>query len=576
MGFCLLSYLTGYVYYNFWDLMKNKFIIILILFISFSSLFSQDILEKGKLSGNFQLDAQYYQKDSIIGAQDVKEKILSNGYLYLNYTSGNFSMGMRYENYLNPILGIDPRYKGSGIAYRFAEFKSDMIEVTAGNFYEQFGSGLIFRAYEERLLGYDNAVDGIRMKFRPADGIELTGLIGNQRSFWSTGKGIVRGGNSRFELNTIFPALLPFQTTIEGSIISKYQADQESFYNLPENVLAWSSKLSINASDFMIEGEYAYKYNDPSAANNFSFNPGKAFMLTASYYPSGFGATVNFHTIDNMDFRSDRDASLNNLNLNFIPPLTKQHIYRLATLYPFATQLKGEIGVQAELTYTFPKNTLFGGDYGTTLALNYSQINSMDKTPLDVDTSNGHIYTYESSMFKFGDRLYFRDINLELTKKWTKNIKSIFTFINLVYDKDVMEYGSAPKYGKVNATIAVAELTYLISKSQSLKTELQHIWAKQDSAILTPDNVNGNWFMFLVEYTIAPSWYFTVFDEYNYGNDDESRQLHYLNGSFAFIHEATRVQFGYGRQRGGLLCVGGVCRPVPASKGFFLSVSSTF
>ncbi len=556
--------------------MKKIFLIILFFIISDYTLSSQDLFEKGNLSGNFQLDAQYYQKDSIIGAQEVKEKILSNGFLYLNYTAGNFSMGMRYETYLNPILGIDPRYKGSGIAYRFAEFKSDMINVTAGNFYEQFGSGLIFRAYEERLLGYDNAVDGVRMKFRPSDGIELTGLIGSQRSFWSNGVGIVRGGNSRFELNTIFPDLLPLQTTVEGSLISKYQADQESFYNLPANVLAWSGKLSVNASDFMLEGEYAYKYNDPSASNNFSFNPGKALMFTASYYPSGFGATVNFHTIDNMDFRSDRDARGNNLNLNFIPPLTKQHIYRLATLYPFATQLNGEIGLQAELTYTFPKNTFFGGDYGTTLSLNYSQINSMDKTPLNVDTSNGHVNTYKSSMFKFGDRLFFRDINLELTKKWAKEFKSIFTFINLVYNKDVMENESAGKYGKVNATIAIAEITYLISKSNSIKGEFQHIWAKQDSVIKVPDNTNGNWLMFLLEYTIAPSWYFTVFDEYNYGNDDSSRQLHYLNGSFAFIHEATRVQFGYGRQRGGLLCVGGVCRPVPASKGFFLSVSSTF
>ncbi|TAL67034.1 MAG: hypothetical protein EPN82_15795 [Bacteroidetes bacterium] len=551
-------------------------ILILLLLVWVSSMFSQDVLDKGKLSGNFQLDAQYYQKDSIIGAQDVKEKILSNGYLYLNYTAGNFSMGMRYETYLNPILGIDPRYKGSGIAYRFGEFRSEMIDVTAGNFYEQFGSGLIFRAYEERLLGYDNAVDGLRVKFRPKNGIELTGLIGNQRSFWDNGLGIVRGGSGRMEVNTVFPELLPFQSTVEGSLISKYQPDQESFYNLPENVLAWSGKLSINTEDFMVEGEYAYKCNDPDAVNKFNFNPGKALMLTASYYPSGFGASINFHTIDNMDFRSDRDARGNNLNLNFIPPLTKQHIYRLATLYPSATQLNGEIGFQAELTYTIPKKTFIGGDYGTTIALNYSQINSMDKTPLDVDSSDNHIYTYKSSFFKFGDVLYFRDINLEITRKWTKDFKSIFTLINLVYNKDVMENEGSGKYGKVNATIAVAELTYLISKTNSIKCELQYIWAKQDSVIKVPDNTNGNWFMFLAEYTIAPSWYFTAFDEYNYGNHDTGRKIHYLNGSFAFIYEATRVQFGYGRQRGGLLCVGGVCRPVPASNGFFLSVSSTF
>ena len=88
--------------------------------------------------------------------------------------------------------------------------------------------------------------------------------------------------------------------------------------------------------------------------------------------------------------------------------------------------------------------------------------------------------------------------------------------------------------------------------------------------------------MMLAEYTIAPSWFFTVFDEYNYFDvmDKEGishkRDLHYLGGAIAYVHGATRVSFGYGRQRSGILCVGGVCRLVPSSNGFNLSVSSSF
>ncbi|MFP4369631.1 MAG: DUF6029 family protein, partial [Candidatus Kapaibacterium sp.] len=116
---------------------------------------SQDI---GRFSGNFQLDAQTYAKDSVIDAPEVDESILSNAFLNLYYYVGDFEVAMRYESYLNPILGFDSRYKGSGIAYRQVKYKSDFYEITAGDFYEQFGSGLIFRAYEERALGYDNAV----------------------------------------------------------------------------------------------------------------------------------------------------------------------------------------------------------------------------------------------------------------------------------------------------------------------------------------------------------------------------------------------------------------------------------
>ena len=41
-------------------------------------------------------------------------------------------------------------------------WSGDGVGVTIGNFYDQFGSGMIFRAYEERHLGIDNALDGIR------------------------------------------------------------------------------------------------------------------------------------------------------------------------------------------------------------------------------------------------------------------------------------------------------------------------------------------------------------------------------------------------------------------------------
>ena len=127
----------------------------------------------GELHGNFQVDAQYYNRDSLIGAPIVKEKILSNGFMNLWYTKGNFTAGVRYENYLNVMQGFDSRYKGSGVPFRFASYKNDRLEATVGNFYEQFGSGLILRAYEERSLGYDNVFDGTRVRFQPIKGIYL-------------------------------------------------------------------------------------------------------------------------------------------------------------------------------------------------------------------------------------------------------------------------------------------------------------------------------------------------------------------------------------------------------------------
>ena len=115
-----------------------------------------------------------------------------------------------------------------------------------------------------------------------------------------------------------------------------------------------------------------------------------------------------------------------------------------------------------------------------------------------------------------------------------------------------------------------------LDDENSIRVEAQHLWATQDSVLTDPDNINGNWAHLLVEYTIAPQWFFTLYDQYNYGNEFVENQVHYPNASVAFYKNSTRVQLSYGRQRGGVICVGGICRAVPASNGFYLSFTSSF
>lgn len=531
---------------------------------------AQDILN-GRLSGNFQIEAQTYTKDSLIGAPAVDEKMLSNSFLNLIYTTSNFEAGARYEAYLNPMLGYDPRYKGQGIPYLYGRYHNDIIDLTAGDFYEQFGSGIIFRAYEQRQLGYDNAVNGVRFKIKPIKGIEITGLAGKQRFYWEHYNAIVRGGDFNLNWNELINSESDaYNWSMGASLISKYQADEEPFYNLPANVLAYSVRSNFQTNAFSLEGEYAYKYNDPNSTNKLSYNSGKALIASASYFGlDGLSASLNYHWIDNMDFRSDRTVTGQSPALNYIPPLTKQQAYRLATAYPYGSQLNGETGVQAELTYKVPKNSSLGGKYGTDIVLNYSRIQAIDSTKIDA-------FTYDSPFLATGSRLFFQEINIDITRKWSHKIKTGLTYINQTYDKDYAEFAGAAHYGKVHSNILILDGTYKFENDHAIRLELQHMWATQDSVLKDPDNLNGNWAMALLEYTIAPQFFFTLSDEYNYGNQFSERQLHYYGISAGYIVESTRVQLSWGRQRDGIICVGGVCRYVPATNGLYLSISSSF
>ncbi|MBL7998825.1 MAG: hypothetical protein JNL32_09330 [Candidatus Kapabacteria bacterium] len=518
--------------------------------------------DNGILRSDFQLDAQTYRQDSLIGAPNVREKMLGQGFLNVLYSRGNFSAGVRYEGYFNPIQGIDLRYTGNGLPYRFARFNNDMLDVTLGNFYEQFGSGMILRTYEERSLGFDNSVDGIRVKVNAADGVTFTGLIGRQRSFFALGPGIVRGGDVNVNLNqlTVFGEdwLGQDAGTIElgASVISKFQTANDPLYNLPENVLAYSLRASRQSGGFRTDIEYAYKYNDPGFTNNRSFNPGTGLFVSAAYSGKGYGLTLNFKRIDNMDFRSDRTASLNNLNLNFLPPLTKVHTYRVLTLYPYATQNNGEIGFQGEFVYTIPKNSFLGGDYGTTITVNYANIHALDTTRIDE-------FTYTSQFFGRG-KMLFQDLNIEIAKTWSKKLKTTFTFVNQSYDKDVIE--GKLGYGLIHPWYVIGEASYQLTPKSAIRMELQHLFVRRDF---------GNWAFALLEYTFNSHWYLTVFDEFNYGNYNPEQRIHYYSGGVTYVDSGTRLSLSYGRTRAGILCVGGVCRVVPASNGLTLAITST-
>lgn len=541
---------------------------VLMLFYGYN-LFSQNTqFDLGNVSGNYQTDIQYYFEDSIIGAPEFPQNLGSNSFLNLNYNRGNFRAGMRYEAYFPTLQGFF-RETGSGIPYRYIQYSHDRFDITAGTFYEQFGSGMVFRSYEEWGLGYDSSVDGVRAKFEPVKGLYLTGVMGRQRNAFSNkvdnlSEGLIRGFNAEMDLNQIIPGMDSMKTNFRlgGSFVSRYQEDDDPIQIYPENVSAWSYRAAMNRGGFNLSAEYAHKINDPSAVNNLIYKDGYGLLVQSSYSQKGLGITLSAKRIDNMDFRSDRNATFNNLNVNFLPATTRQHTYRLPTLFPYATQTTGEMGLQAEVLYNIPKGSTLGGKYGTTLTFNFSRMHSLFKEDPD-DPDDG----YASPFLKTG-KLNFQDINFEITRKFSPKFKATFQYLLFRYDKFLFKqltgFNSSTD---VLSHVQVLDMSYKLKRKHTLRMELQHAATKQEF---------GSWAMALLEYSIAPNWFFAVFDEYNYGNAEVDKRLHYYTGQFGYNYKGTRFTLGYGRQRAGVLCVGGVCRIVPASNGFSFSVTGSF
>ena len=538
------------------------------------------VREAGSVSGNLQMLWQSYSEDALIGAIVPPEKSGFNAFGNLIYKQGGFSAGLRYESYLNAVLGFPGRFKGSGIGYRYARYAdpAGKVDFTIGNFYEQFGSGMILRAYEERALGIDNALDGVRLIIRPIEGVELKALYGKQRLDFDSrlinGPGIVRAIDGTIDINGLFAKNGGYdwktKLSLGASFVSKFQeggtiTKDSLILVLPENIGAWSYRLDAQRAGWSAGLEYSGKINDPNADNGYTYRNGEALLANLGYTRRGLGFSLSAKTVDNMSFRSDRDVLLFDLPINYIPAITQQHTYNLAaTLYPYATVISGESSASAELFYNIPKGSQVGGKYGTTISINFAAANGLDTTHLSDQAEQ--VYGYERNSWGFGPSKFVRDFNVQVSRKVSKTFKWKYTYYNLEFNTLATPVTTTFK-GIVYADIHVLETQVRTSKRQSLRTEFQALFTEQDK---------GDWATVLAEYTWSPHWFLSILDQYNFGNSDPNARVHYLFGAVGRIDGPQRLSIGYGKRREGIFCIGGVCRAVPASNGFEVNFTSSF
>lgn len=508
----------------------------------------------GTVSGGLQVEFRSYHADSAIGAPEVPERLALNAYLPLSYRIGAVTFSLRYEAYLKPLQGYDPRYAGAGIPFRSIDYHDANFQLTVGSFYEQFGSGMILRTYEERLLGIDNALDGVRLRWR-SQGIHLSAFVARQRRFFDW-DGLIRGAD--IELTpSAWGVGHPLHWSLGASVVSKYQPDTDPLYRLPENVLAYALRTAWQWQSWQLTAEWAYKYNDPCALNGYSYNPGTGLYGSLSGELASLSFLLQAKRVDNMAFYSDRTATGTVAVLNYLPPLSRQQSYRLATLYAYATQPGGEIGFSVDAILPFPEGTLVGGTDGGTLNLNYCRIHGLDT----VHTSE---LRYRSPFPGIGKTLFLEEFTAEYSASWSHVLKGTLQLTRQVYNRDVSE--GLRGYGLVWTWIAIADIAYTFAPRQTLRLELQHLWSRQD---------RGHWVFALLEYTLSPRWALTAWDEYNYGRPGYRVHHHYPGAAVTVLFQRWKISIGYGRQRAGIACVGGVCRYMPAAHGLSMSLTAT-
>ncbi len=288
-------------------------------------------------------------------------------------------------------------------------------------------------------------------------------------------------------------------------------------------------------------------------------------MLSGSYSRSGISALIQAKRSENMSFRSQRMMSGTSVFLNNMPAFAYQHTYSLPALYPYATQAApGEWAFQGSFAYTFKRKTPLGGRYGTKIKVNASYIRGLDRdrpTPI-LGNSIAGTDGYKSAFFKMGEE-YYHDFNIQIEKKLSRSYSLSFMYMNQMVNDDILKISEAEHAGKIKTNIFVLDGKWSIDNRFTLRTELQYLTTRQDQK---------DWAYGLVELSVAPYLMFTLSDMWNCGDTG----THYYMGGVTANYRSNRLMLSYGRTREGFNCAGGVCRKVPASRGFQIAYTYNF
>lgn len=528
--------------------MKRLLLVLPVFFLLRSS------AQQGNLSGDLMMNVNFFQRDTNIKAagNQLYDNFLSGGegWLSLRYSGYGFTGVVRFDGFNNSNLqNPSSALTAAGIGMFSLSKEAKKLTITAGHVYDQIGSGIIFRAYEDRGLLIDNALFGLHLRYRLNDHLSLKGFTGQTRNVFERWQPILKGMNAEgdFDLFKGKAHITPGVGIVNRTMDQKSMDNLVSnINNMPEgsrfvpsyNMRAATIYNTLNAGNFSWYLEGALKSQEAIVYENSLHNStGSVLYSTVGYAMNKFGINASAKRTEHFIMRTSPNEILLKGIFNWQPIIAQIRPQRLIARYTPPSQDLSEIAYNANAFYT-PSDKL-------TFTAAYTHINTL------------------------ADVALYREVFVETEIRSVKKFLFHAGAQYLVYNQSLYQQKIKTDYPDVHAITPFLEVVYKVSKKKSLRAELQYMNTKQDY---------GSWSFVLLEYNISPMWSFAVSDMYNIDPNEHhvKEPHHYPNFFVAYTKDAHRFTVQYVKQVDGINCTGGVCRYEPAFSGCKIGVTSTF
>lgn len=555
-----------------------KRLIALSIIVYAANIYAQNAEDKGQFSGNLLLTYQKYLRDDSIGATTkvYRENSSSvDAWLFLNYRIKGYEFTLRYDGFFNsPLLNPQGAYTNHGIGYWQIRKNVDKLDITVGSFYDQLGSGILFRAYEQRQLGIDYALQGVRLNYDLTPNLRIKAFGGNQKgnidNRFGYAKQVITGAN--IEGNTPIGADSKFgnitlgasamnrsldKATLDGVVAEINSYPVQNRFIPKYNVYGFNGYFSYNYKNLMWNAEMNYKTDEAIKGVNSKFQLSDGYVAYTSLswgkrnikmgaQKASIGINVQARQVKTFPMRTSPNEVLLNGLISYLPSLTRQNSYRLMARYNAPAQELGENGIQGEVDFKPRK--------GTQITLNGSYVKSL--------SSNG---------VNNKPALLFREFYGEVIQAIGKKTKLKLGMQSIIYNQSV--YEQEPEYENVHTLTPFGEILIKLPKHRSFRWEFQYLHTKQDQ---------GSFANTLIEFYLTPNISFSTGDMVNiqphrYENMViANKVLHYPTFFTSYLAGNTMFTLAFVKQQQGVNCSGGICRVEPAFSGVRFTVSSTF
>jgi hypothetical protein len=531
---------------EFTNQLMKKYIVLIAL-----TVISARGLAQGTLSGDLMMNANFFERDSLINADGnpLYDNYLSGGeaWLGLRYYNKGFTATLRADafhnsNLLNPVQA----FSGFGIGAWSLSKEFHNLTVTAGYIYDQIGSGILFRAYEDRGLLIDNALVGVHLKYKVSDNLYAKAFTGQQKFLFDRYQPIIKGANVEGEINLgdkahLTPGVGILNRTLDqlsmNQVVSTINSQPLETRFVPKyNMYAFTAYNTLTWGDFSWYVEGAYKTEEAFVKDNsLQFGSGNVQYTSLGYARKGFAVNLTGKRTEDFVMRTSPSEVLLRGMLNWQPIVARLRPQRLMARYTPASQDISELALGSDVLVA-PNDDL-------SLTFNYTHINTLE------------------------EKLLYREAYAEAEYRGIKDIILQGGVQLMRYNQEI--YQIKPGVPIVESFIPFAEVTYRFDSKHSIRTQWEYQHTEQDF---------GSWIFGLVEFNIAPKWSFAVSDMYNIdpGPAAVTGAHHYYNVFTAFTKGPHRFTASYVKQVEGINCTGGVCRYEPAFSGVRLGITSSF